>query len=86
MYQFDDIILSRMEYGLFTTAFTFVFIYCRDFFQAVHSNLSTFLRNRVVHPLALFPADHKSAVAEYLHMVRERWLTQMQILKKMTGT
>ncbi len=56
-----------------------------DSAKAVHSDLSTFLRNIVVHPLALFPADHKSAVAEHLHMVRECRLTQVKLLKEMTG-
>ena len=68
------------------TAFTLVFSHCRDLFQTVHSDFCPLRRNGVVHPLALFSADHKTAVAEYLHMVRECWLTQVKLLKKMTGT
>jgi len=39
-----------------------------------------------LHPFALFSAGNKTTVAEYLHVVGKRRLTQVHFLKQMTGT
>ena len=50
----------------------------------LHKRFSAFFGNGVVHPFALFSADHDLGIAKDLHMVGKRRLGDMQVIKQHT--
>lgn len=54
-------------------------------FQALFCVLCALCGNGIMRPLSLFSAHHDTAVAEYLHVVRERGLGDIHFLQQTAG-
>lgn len=76
--------------GIFSRLFTFLAAYAFGFFgiceqiKILPCNSDTGLGNGVICPLSIAATLNNAAVAEYLHMMRERRLRDIHILQELT--